>query len=66
MLQMAAPMHDIGKVSTPDSILLKPGKLTPDDWEIMKRHTVAGYEILKDSDSECVRIRMPGRWSKRS
>lgn len=56
MLQMAAPMHDIGKVSTPDSILLKPGPLDPDEWEIMKRHTVAGYEILKESDSELLQL----------
>jgi len=52
MLLMATPMHDIGKVSTPDRILLKPGALDRDEWEIMKRHTIAGYEILKDSESE--------------
>jgi putative two-component system response regulator len=51
-LLMATPMHDIGKVATPDRILLKPGKLDPDEWEIMKQHTLAGYEILKDSQSE--------------
>lgn len=56
MLQMAAPMHDIGKVSTPDSILLKPGPLNPDEWEVMKRHTIAGYEILKESDSELLQL----------
>jgi response regulator RpfG family c-di-GMP phosphodiesterase len=52
LLLLAAPMHDIGKVATPDQILLKPGKLTPDEWEIMKQHTTAGYEILRDSDSK--------------
>lgn len=51
-LLMATPMHDIGKVATPDRILLKPGKLDPGEWEIMKQHTVLGYEILKDSASE--------------
>ncbi|MGA3037592.1 MAG: two-component system response regulator [Vulcanimicrobiaceae bacterium] len=51
LLLLAAPMHDIGKVATPDAILLKPGKLTPDEWTIMKQHTTAGYEILKDSAS---------------
>lgn len=51
-LLMATPMHDIGKVATPDSILLKPGKLTADEWQIMKHHTIAGYEILKDSQSD--------------
>jgi putative two-component system response regulator len=50
-LLLAAPMHDIGKVATPDKILLKPGPLTPEEFEIMKQHTVAGYEILKDSTS---------------
>lgn len=52
MLLMATPMHDIGKVSTPDRILLKPAKLDADEWEIMKQHTTAGYEILKDSQSK--------------
>lgn len=51
MLLMAAPMHDIGKVATPDHILLKPGSLSPEEWEIMKEHTISGYEILKESDS---------------
>lgn len=51
-LLMATPMHDIGKVATPDRILLKPGKLDAQEWEIMRQHTVAGYEILKDSQSQ--------------
>jgi putative two-component system response regulator len=55
MLLMAAPMHDIGKVSTPDNILLKRGKLDAPEWEIMKLHPVAGYDILKDSASPLLR-----------
>lgn len=55
MLQLAAPMHDIGKVATPDHILLKAGPLTPDEWRIMQEHTIAGYEILKDNSSELLR-----------
>ena len=47
----AAPMHDIGKVGTPDHILLKPGRLTHDEFEIMKRHAGAGHQILQDSAS---------------
>ncbi len=47
----AAPMHDIGKVGIPDNILLKPGRLTKDEFEIMKTHAEIGYNILKDSDS---------------
>jgi putative two-component system response regulator len=47
----AAPMHDIGKIGVPDHILLKPGKLTAEEFEIMKQHTVRGYEILANSSS---------------
>ncbi|SKB74396.1 PAS domain S-box protein [Malaciobacter marinus] len=45
----ASPMHDIGKVGIPDSILNKPGKLDDKEWEIMKTHAQIGYEILKNS-----------------
>jgi putative two-component system response regulator len=47
----ASVMHDIGKVSIPDSVLLKPGKLTPEEWELMKSHTVNGARVLQASDS---------------
>jgi response regulator RpfG family c-di-GMP phosphodiesterase len=46
ILFKAAPLHDIGKVGIPDSILLKPGKLDPAEWEIMKTHSVIGERIL--------------------
>lgn len=52
VIEHAAPMHDIGKIGISDSILLKPGKLTPEEFESMKRHTLIGFEILKDSPSE--------------
>lgn len=55
-LQAAAPMHDIGKIGIPDRILLKPGKLDPDEWEIMKRHSTMGAEILAGSDAEVIRL----------
>lgn len=42
----AAPMHDLGKISTPDSILLKPGRLTPEEYDIMKLHAAKGGEII--------------------
>lgn len=42
----AAPLHDIGKIATPDSILQKPGKLTPAEYEIMKQHATAGGDII--------------------
>ncbi len=47
-----SPMHDIGKIGTPDSILLKPGRLTDEEMEIMKTHTTIGYDILSDIDSK--------------
>lgn len=46
-----SPLHDIGKVAIPDSILLKPGKLEPAEIEIMKNHTVMGAQMLSGSDS---------------
>jgi putative two-component system response regulator len=47
-----APLHDIGKVGIPDSILLKPGKLDPCEFEIMKRHVQFGVDALEDGNSE--------------
>ncbi len=50
LLKMASPMHDIGKVAIPDSILMKPGKLDADEWEIMKTHASIGHDLLCHSD----------------
>jgi putative two-component system response regulator len=52
----AAPMHDIGKIGIPDKILLKPGKLDAEEWEIMKRHAEYGADILGTEDSELIRM----------
>jgi putative two-component system response regulator len=52
MLLDASPMHDIGKIGIPDSILLKPGKLTDDEWQVMKQHPVIGADILAGDQSE--------------
>jgi putative two-component system response regulator len=52
LLLEAAPMHDIGKVGIADGILLKPGRLTPEEMEIMKQHAMIGYDILKGSSSK--------------
>jgi putative two-component system response regulator len=52
----AAPMHDLGKIGIPDLILMKPAKLDPVEWEIMKQHTVIGAKILKGSDAEFIRM----------
>ena len=56
LLRAAAPMHDVGKIATPDEILSKPGPLTDDERKEMERHTVIGHEILADSESELLRI----------
>lgn len=50
LLQQTSPMHDVGKIGIPDSILLKPGRLDRNEFEIMKAHATIGYEILKGSD----------------
>nr|WP_275900941.1 HD domain-containing phosphohydrolase [Paenibacillus periandrae] len=49
LLKIASPMHDIGKVAIPDSVLKKPGKLTDEEFDIMKAHTNIGYGLLKNS-----------------
>ena len=46
LLYRSAPLHDIGKVGVPDSVLLKPGRLTPEEFEVMKTHTTLGHEAL--------------------
>lgn len=46
LLEAAAPMHDIGKVATPDDILNKPGPLTEEEWAVMRRHPEEGYRLL--------------------
>lgn len=48
----AAPMHDVGKIGIPDQILLKPGRLTPEEFETMQDHARLGYELLRNSSSE--------------
>ncbi len=56
MLLIAAPMHDVGKLGTPDHILLKNGRLTPEELLVMREHAMIGYEILKDSTSPVLRM----------
>ncbi|MBF0147493.1 MAG: response regulator [Magnetococcales bacterium] len=55
LLQHAAPMHDVGKIGIPDSILLKPGKLTDEEFAIMKTHTTLGGELLDQEPSLLMR-----------
>jgi len=56
ILKQASPMHDIGKVAIPDSILNKPGKHTAQEWEIMKTHSQLGYEMLGSSNKNILKI----------
>ncbi|THF61772.1 HD domain-containing phosphohydrolase [Pseudothauera rhizosphaerae] len=53
---LAAPMHDVGKLGIPDYILLKAGRLTPEETTIMRRHPVIGYDILKGSGSAIIQL----------
>jgi two-component system response regulator RpfG len=55
-VELAAPLHDIGKIGIPDGILLKPGRLDEAELKIMRRHPVIGHEILKGSASKYVRM----------
>ncbi len=60
-LVKAAPMHDVGKIMIPDSILTKPGRLTPEEFEVMKKHSSEGARIVRDvlgklEDEDYVRI----------
>ena len=56
LLHRSAPLHDIGKVGIPDHILLKPGKLTPDEWAIMKTHARLGSDAIEQAERD---IEMP-------
>lgn len=52
LLYKSAPLHDIGKVGIPDAILLKPGKLTEEEWVVMKRHTEYGARALANAEAQ--------------
>jgi putative two-component system response regulator len=55
-LFLAAPLHDVGKIGIPDSILLKPGRLTLEEFEVMKTHTQIGHQILSGSPSPVLQL----------
>ena len=55
LLKHASPMHDIGKVAIPDTILLKPGVLTTEEFALMQTHTTIGYNVFKHSKRELLR-----------
>ena len=56
MLLQASALHDIGKIGIPDRVLLKPGKLDADEWELMKTHTTIGAQLLAGSSSDVVQM----------
>ena len=56
LLLHATPMHDVGKLGIPDQILLKPGKLTPEEWDIMQTHTLIGAELLAGGQSPLLKM----------
>jgi putative two-component system response regulator len=69
LIYFASPMHDVGKVGIPDHILLKKNPLTPEEWEIVKSHTLIGSKILGGSESaflqkgEIIALNHHERWS---
>ena len=56
LLELAAPMHDTGKIGIPDAILRKPGKLDASEWAVMQTHSSIGFEILSSSDAPVFRL----------
>jgi hypothetical protein len=56
LIRQAAPLHDLGKIAIPDSILLKPGRLEPEEYEVVKTHAVLGARVLSDSGSEVLGV----------
>jgi putative two-component system response regulator len=56
LIEATAPLHDIGKIATPDAILNKPGKLNEAEMNEMRRHAQHGYDMLADSSSELLKL----------
>jgi putative two-component system response regulator len=56
LVRQAAPLHDLGKIAIPDSILLKPGKLADEEFEVVKTHAVLGARVLADGNSEVLGV----------
>ncbi|MBI5534611.1 MAG: response regulator [Deltaproteobacteria bacterium] len=63
LVRIASSMHDVGKIGTPDQILLKPGRLTPEEFGIMKQHSEIGYRILTGSESELLSMAAVIAWT---
>lgn len=63
LIRIASPMHDIGKLGTPDHILLKPGKITDEEFKIMAQHSEIGYRILADSEADLLKLAATIAWT---
>ena len=62
-LYRAAPLHDVGKIAVPDAIMFKAGQLDAEERHEMEKHTSFGYEILRDSESDLIRLAAEMAWS---
>jgi putative two-component system response regulator len=56
LIEQAAPLHDLGKVGVPDAVLLKPGRLTPEEFEIIRTHPTIGAQIIGDTNSDVLNL----------
>ncbi len=56
IIEIASPLHDLGKIGITEEILHKPGKLTEDEWSLMQTHAQIGYDILNNSDREILKV----------
>jgi putative two-component system response regulator len=63
LMRIASPMHDVGKIGIPDRILLKPGSLTTAERRLMESHTEVGYEILRGSEAELLKLAATLAWT---
>ncbi|CCN68413.1 HD domain-containing phosphohydrolase [Vibrio nigripulchritudo] len=56
LIEVITPMHDVGKIAIPESILDKPGRLNDNEWEVMKTHTISGFNLLNSSDGDVMAL----------
>lgn len=63
LIRTASPMHDIGKIGTPDHVLLKPGKFTAEEYNVITQHSEIGYRILSGSDAEVLKVAAIIAWT---
>lgn len=63
LVRVASPLHDVGKIGVPDTILKKPGRHTPEEFELMKQHTIFGYRTLRDTGFPLLDIAATIAWT---